>query len=332
MTPLPQQNWFASEMTSLVNWVGLETWFFLTFLVVALAMWFFPKYQARRSPGLTMENYFERENEARKTLAQVGGGLLLVVSLAASTHTLRLQSETLSATKDGQITDRFTKAIEQLGSLDSKGEPNIEVRIGAIYALERIARDSERDHWPVMEVLSAYLERNHQESLGQLKLDVGRSLDVVQHLRLDLAAAMTVLGRRTRSFETDDEKLTVQLPVLEYQSINDCDFHGDAFLYADFTHSALWNINFNDGHVDSSNFSGVRLSAVSFRRTHFGDAILSGADLSGTHIEGADLRQTIGLTQDQVDAAIGDKHTLLPPGIKVPAKWLNDHHAPEIGS
>jgi hypothetical protein len=38
--------------------------------------------------------------------------------------------------REGQVTDRCTKAIEQLGS-DKLG-----VRIGGIYALERVARDS----------------------------------------------------------------------------------------------------------------------------------------------------------------------------------------------
>ena len=34
------------------------------------------------------------------------------------------------------MTDRYTKAIEQLGS------DKLDVRIGGIYALERVARDS----------------------------------------------------------------------------------------------------------------------------------------------------------------------------------------------
>ena len=31
------------------------------------------------------------------------------------------------------------------------------IRLGGIYALERIARDSEKDHGPIMEVLTAYV-------------------------------------------------------------------------------------------------------------------------------------------------------------------------------
>jgi hypothetical protein len=38
------------------------------------------------------------------------------------------------------------------------GSGQMEVRLGGIYALERIARDSARDHWPIMEILTAYLQ------------------------------------------------------------------------------------------------------------------------------------------------------------------------------
>ena len=61
--------------------------------------------------------------------------------------------------EQGHITDRFTKAIEQLGKLDGE-RPNIEVRLGAIYALERIAIDSPRDQWTIMEILTAYVRQN----------------------------------------------------------------------------------------------------------------------------------------------------------------------------
>ncbi|MEM7178897.1 MAG: hypothetical protein AAF503_14460 [Pseudomonadota bacterium] len=38
--------------------------------------------------------------------------------------------------------------------------PNLEVRLGGIYALERIAQDSLRDHIQVMEILCAYIRNN----------------------------------------------------------------------------------------------------------------------------------------------------------------------------
>ncbi len=45
---------------------------------------------------------------------------------------------TVELTEQGQVTDRYAKAIEQLGS------GRLDVCIGGIYALERIARDSPR--------------------------------------------------------------------------------------------------------------------------------------------------------------------------------------------
>src|SRR5215469_1940725 len=54
---------------------------------------------------------------------------------------------TLGTARGGQIADLYSRAIEQLGS------DKLEVRIGGIYALERVARDSAADHPTVMEVL-----------------------------------------------------------------------------------------------------------------------------------------------------------------------------------
>ena len=56
-----------------------------------------------------------------------------------------------------QVTDRFGKAIGQLGH---QGLDKLDVRIRAVYALEQIARDSSDLHWPVVEVLTAYLRQH----------------------------------------------------------------------------------------------------------------------------------------------------------------------------
>ena len=57
------------------------------------------------------------------------------------------------------MTDRYSTAIEHLGS------ENLAVRIGAIYALERIARDSRRDHPAIMDVLSAFIREESRKPL-----------------------------------------------------------------------------------------------------------------------------------------------------------------------
>lgn len=57
--------------------------------------------------------------------------------------------------REGQITERFTRAIEHLGK-----DKSLDERLGGIYALERIARDSPVDRRTITEVLTAYV-RSH---------------------------------------------------------------------------------------------------------------------------------------------------------------------------
>jgi uncharacterized protein YjbI with pentapeptide repeats len=150
--------------------------------------------------------------------------------------------------KEGHITDRITAAVEQLGAEEAvrkivadktqeTTEPNIEVRIGAILSLERIAQDSTihdkgRDHVRVMEILCAYVRENsnarapvdfplpeweplaedadeaaqaehvrkRHERFGDGFLEDPKARDWARSLpapRADISLAVQVLGRRT---------------------------------------------------------------------------------------------------------------------------------------
>ena len=59
-------------------------------------------------------------------------------------------------------------AVDQLGTIDQSGNPAIEIQLGGIYALERIANESEKDYWPIMEILTAYVRNNYSVD-SQLK-------------------------------------------------------------------------------------------------------------------------------------------------------------------
>ncbi|WP_051367488.1 pentapeptide repeat-containing protein [Hamadaea tsunoensis] len=61
---------------------------------------------------------------------------------------------------------------------------------------------------------------------------------------------------------------------------------------------------------------GANLSGVDLFRTD-----LLGTDLRGALLHGADLRETLFLTQSQVDAARGDATTRLPEGFRRPRHW-----------
>ena len=94
----------------------------------------------------------------------------ILLTLAAWIGAPFLIWRTLLADKQTQInqeshyTDLFTKAIESLGAtrIDESGvsQPVIETRIGAIFALERLAKHSRSDYDTIIETLSAYI-REH---------------------------------------------------------------------------------------------------------------------------------------------------------------------------
>ena len=56
----------------------------------------------------------------------------------------------------GQVCQSYRAA----GGSRRQREQEVKVRLGGIYALERIANQSERDYWPIMEVLTAYVREN----------------------------------------------------------------------------------------------------------------------------------------------------------------------------
>ena len=68
---------------------------------------------------------------------------------------------TIEAAREAQFPDRYSTAIEQLGS------SKLDVRIGGIYALEGIAVDYARHHPTVMELLAAFIREHSHTSNGR---------------------------------------------------------------------------------------------------------------------------------------------------------------------
>src|SRR5207253_733738 len=89
-------------------------------------------------------------------------------------------AKTLQVNRESQITRRFTSAVEQLGI------EKIEVRVGAVFALERISRDSPDDHMVIVEILATFV----REHAGIAKGHVGEPVRTAA----DVQAALTVIG------------------------------------------------------------------------------------------------------------------------------------------
>ena len=138
------------------------------YVLLGLALWFFI------SPETTVQ-----KKDFAQLLAQIAGGGALLFGLYFTWRRVEISQRTLDATRDQQVTERFTRAIDQLGATDDKtGKPKVEIRLGGIYALERIARDSpERDYSTVMEVLTAYARENAPYSPEEREEEEGGARD-----------------------------------------------------------------------------------------------------------------------------------------------------------
>jgi hypothetical protein len=112
---------------------------------------------ARYDVGSAKGSLATARDAARGRLLTLGAGLLATGALLFTAQNFTLSRRTFELTEQGQVTDRYTKAIEQLGS------DKLDVRIGGIYALERVARDSAKDHPTVMEVLTAFIREHSRE-------------------------------------------------------------------------------------------------------------------------------------------------------------------------
>jgi hypothetical protein len=119
--------------------------------VFGLAVWILPKWQVRRLASLSEKDRFDCENESRKTIAQVIGGTLLLGGLYFTSETLRVNQETLRTTQERQVTEQYSRAVEQIG------HSSVQIRLGGIYALERVAAESPRYQSIILDVLSAFV-------------------------------------------------------------------------------------------------------------------------------------------------------------------------------
>jgi hypothetical protein len=123
------------------------------------------------------------ENAVNATRAQVIGGIVVFFTAFTAWRNLKVAEEK-------QVTERFSKAVEQLGHDD------VHVRLGAIYSLERIANDSDKDYWQVMEILTAYVRGRSPWSEECEEAIRNEQQSEVPPLKIDIQAVLTVLNRR----------------------------------------------------------------------------------------------------------------------------------------
>jgi hypothetical protein len=215
-----------------------------------------------RSPGegLGGADRVKAITEERRTIL----ALLAALGAAIGLYYTHLRHE---LDRDSNRTDRYTKAVEQLGHDSS------DVQLGGIYALERIALDSVRDRAVISEVLSAFIRERAKPDPS--RTDLGPEVDprsmagpttVVQ-------AALTVLGRRPANDRTYPR----------------ADLNQTWLPGANLTGANLAGANLAGANLTGANLTGANLSGAILMGATFTHADLSGADLTVVNLNGAKI-------------------------------------------
>ncbi|MCA9877467.1 MAG: pentapeptide repeat-containing protein [Thermomicrobiales bacterium] len=248
-------------------------------------LWRVPQWQANawaRNADATPRELFQIENESRGTLGQILSGVAVLTGLIFAWQQLGQTSDNLRVSEEGQITDRFSRAVDQLGS------DHYTIRLGGIYALERIARDSPRDYGPVMEVLTAFA-RQESPVVG----DAGTPAVAAPEVPGEVAAVFKVLGRRS---ETQIQTEMAEGRCLDLTGINAVgadlagfDLRNTCWDRSDLRGAVISRANLSDAYFGAANLQQANLDRVTAERASFNSANLIFANLSQGNFTGANF-------------------------------------------
>jgi uncharacterized protein YjbI with pentapeptide repeats len=265
---------------------------------VAWKLLIFPFWLFQQISGL-----FAREDKDSRTFAidvvkTIISALGLIATLFAGiglfVNYLNSQAE-IQLTQQRLITERFSKAVEQIGNNKE------EVVIGGIYSLERIAKDSPKDQWTIMEVLTSYIRKNSPipSNIQQLEPEERqKALEKLPSVSIPVQAALTVIGRRKVENDQAGDNLAettdsnkIKILDLSRTNLREANLIGANLIGANLIGANLEGANLNRANLIGANLKGANLEGAILYRANLDGAYLKGANLKGAILEGANLNE-----------------------------------------
>ncbi|MFN8585972.1 MAG: pentapeptide repeat-containing protein [Dehalococcoidia bacterium] len=253
-------------------------------LLVALMYWSLVLLPDNMVPGSPTPatgslDRFHAVNAARTTVAQIIGGIVVILA-GASTAWLTIRrvnalEKQVTLQVQGQVTDRLSRGIEQLGATSDAG-PVPEIRAGAVFTLERVAIESPEDFGPVFQIVMGYLRTHSPRPADEGEEPVTRA-----GLRMDVAAAFLAFERLILRRPEDRSDMRVVLTRTLYPQAN--------LSGADLTGADLGGADLGGANLRRAYLGGADLGGADLRRASLGEADLHGADLGGADLRRANL-------------------------------------------
>ncbi|WP_179436674.1 pentapeptide repeat-containing protein [Streptomyces sp. Ag82_O1-15] len=288
-------------------------------------------------------------NNVRTTLVQAIGGAVVLFGAYATWRQLRVNQEGLNATREGHITDRFSRAVDQ------QGNEKTDVRIGGLHALWRIADHSAHDREAVISIKAALL-RTHLPwpPQGQDSPTAETSINSVPPLETrapDAQVALTGLGVLCQERQPDWlnvsytdlrradcdglwlHHINFDGACLEAASIYQINLTKASLIAANMRHVELGTSILHQSRCIEADLRGARMVRADLREADFSGADLREANLRkarghGTKFTGADLRladlrgtdlTSADLTRAKLEGALASDVTIWPTGFDIQA-------------
>lgn len=253
--------------------------------------------------------------------------------------------------EQSHLTDQINKAVENLGATRQVGdrlEPNVEVRVGGLLALERIAQTHPAEHIRTIDIICAYLVENSQSFVkSHVEMDEN-GIPISESpiaARQDLNTVLRILSVRSvdqismenkRPHRIDLRELDLRGLRIEGISFVECDLTRARFCGAElnvtyFEDSYLKDCNFDFCSLSRVEFSSSPMSYASFISANFyqtsfdagGSAFfprLREIKFDGAWFDHMDLPAFVSV--DNLHKTIGGPSVKgLPTGAKVPDHW-----------
>lgn len=299
-----------SQIKEIFIWITIVFIIVFVFVVFFLSLYFVLIYPVNQISQFGINNVSEKADLINKyrttsiqfiaTYAQILGGLAVGIGAYAAWGNFM-------TAKEGQITERFTRAIDQLGN------KKIEIKLGGIFALERISTQSKKDYWPIMEILTTYVRMNsnidnqskEESSKTLTSMETQSNGNIIKSLKvskipLDIQAAMTIIGRRKPSFNNGEQNRLIlyrcYLPDINLEDANlrgiefcDANLEGANLCRANLEDADLWNANLERAELVNAHLKGACLWNTHLKGACLLNADLKGALLADANLEGAEL-------------------------------------------
>ena len=204
-------------------------------------------------------------------LAALIAVIFTYASVQATENQVQIARQGQNTAEQGQITDRYNAAITNLGSR------SIDVRLGGIYALQRLMQDSPRDQPTVVAVLCAFVR---DQTSAAAKPRKPPSLPPAT----DIQAALTVVG--TRNPKNDGRRTVIDLDNTE---LTGADLSGLQLSRTDFSGANLGGAKLIGADLYNANLTHAKLTRADLYNANLTGASFTYADLTYANLLKANL-------------------------------------------